>query len=489
MGRNLLSLVALLALGASQATAQTPVIDGSLDAAYGAALSVQNTNTQFGNAMNGDFINEGGGSELNAVYARVAGGRLYVFVAGNLETGGEGKNFNKLEFFFDTKSGGVNTIVGAEQPGGVDGFCCGGFPPPNGGNTTNFGALQRMNGLTFDADFNADYYVTLTHGFEGNIDGTGRRLYAATAHYATLDPDGAGPLTGSGQALGMQLAHRGLPNVLRGTTSDVDIDGDADGNDFLVWQRNVGATGVNRKSGDITGNGNVDGEDLASWTGAYGFEHTTAPFDNNFFAPLSNGIDNSNVLLGQPLPDLVQGQLIDKAYVTAHPAVNAPELQFVLPVITENNPENRRDMLNTVDLRLAVDNSNIAGVSGDAPYTTPTTGNPGEVTTGFEFSIPLAQIGSPTGDIKLFAFINGGGHDYASNQFSGDGILDGNLGGNGFGGFTGDLAGVNLADFAGNQFVTVTQGPAVPSTGVVPEPAAGALLAIAALAMGYARRR
>jgi hypothetical protein len=420
------------------------------------------------------------------VYAKIVRDRLYVFAAGNLETGGEGKNFNKLEFFFDTKSGGVNSIIGDEQTRGVDPFCCGGFPPPNGGNTDNFGALQRMNGLTFDEGFDADYLLSLTHGFEGNIDGANSRLYAASSHFATLDPDGAGPLTGSGQALGMQLAHRGLPNVLRGSTADVDIDGDVDGNDLLVWQRNVGATGVNRKSGDASGNGTVDGEDLALITNAYGFDASTSPLNANLFAPLSNGIDNSDALLGPTLPGLTQGQLIDKAYVAAHPELNAPELQFVLPVITENNPENRRDMLNTVDLRMAVNNSNVAGVSGDAPYETPTTGDPAAVTTGFEFSIPLSQIGSPTGDLKLFVFINGGGHDYASNQFSGEGILFGNLGGNGFGGFTGDLIGVNMTSYPGNQFVTVTQGGALAA---VPEPASIALIGMTLAALAARRRR
>ncbi|MCB1282588.1 MAG: hypothetical protein KDB18_13785, partial [Salinibacterium sp.] len=43
-------------------------------------------------------------------------------------------------------------------------------------------------------------------------------------------------------------------------------------------------------------------------------------------------------------------------------------------------------------------------------------GDPAAVTTGLEWSIPLASIGSPTGNIKLFAMITGGGYDFLSNQ-------------------------------------------------------------------------
>ena len=133
-----------------------PTMDGTVTAGdgYGTALSTQNTNTQFGNAGNGDQVNGGGGSEIDQVYGTVQNGRLYVTVTGNLEA-----NFNKLEVFVDSKAGGVNTINGAALPTGVDAYCCGGP-----GSTD--GALQRMNGLQFDAGFNADYYLSFTNGQE-----------------------------------------------------------------------------------------------------------------------------------------------------------------------------------------------------------------------------------------------------------------------------------------------------------------------------------
>jgi hypothetical protein len=492
-------LNAAVAIAASLLTAPSwaqIIMDGSRDMNYGAPLSIQNTNTQFGNGTNGDAVNAGQGSEIDGVYGKVSGGRLYVLITGNLQT-----NFEKLDIFLDSVPDdemtmapkGVNQIIGADQPKMVDGYSAK-QPDPVNLPDPNSGALQRMSGLTFDTGFNADYYVGINHGFEGNMDGTGTgtngglQLYAASVNFAKLS-DPANGVVGFGQALGMQLAPRGLPQVLRGTTADVDIDGDADGNDFLIWQRNVGATGINRKMGDISGNGSVGSEDLDTLKAAFGFDNDTASFNANFFAPQSTGIDNSNVLLGPTLPGLTQGQLIDKNYAAANPGLT-PELNFTLAPTSPNNTENRRDLLNTVDFQLAIDNSNVLGVNGGPSFTLPTTEDPASVTTGIEFSIPLSQIGATTGAIKLFAFINNTNHNYASNQFAGTGILDTNPGGNGFGGDALDftLSGVNLNNYPGDQFVTISN-PIVPANSAVPEPPAASLLALAVLGLALRTRR
>ena len=139
-----------------------PTIDGNASVAdgYGAALSVQDTNTQYGDAGTGDPVNGGGGSEIDQVFATVANGRLYVTIAGNLEW-----NFNKMNVFIDSKAGGVNSLIGANLPTMVDGYCCtigGGTNLPNPAD----GALQRLNGLTFDAGFDADYFLAFTNGPE-----------------------------------------------------------------------------------------------------------------------------------------------------------------------------------------------------------------------------------------------------------------------------------------------------------------------------------
>lgn len=501
MNRQLLALLVATACLATSAAWAAPVMDGSKDAVYGDPLSVQNTNTQFGNGITGDPINGGGGSEINAVYARIEGGRLYVMVTGNLET-----NFNKLDVFIDSKAGGLAsinsaTLVGQEVenngnlPGGVDAFCCGGFPPPNGGNTLNNGALQRMNGLTFDTGFTADHFLTITHGFENALSPQ-LQFYAASAHYADLTNGSAG-LAG---ALGIQLAQRGLPNVLRGTTGDFDVDGNVDGGEFLTWQQNFGTTtGATRAQGDATGGGTVDGADFNIWAANLGFNASSAPFNANYFVPQNIPPDNSNVLIGPALPGLSQGQLIDKTYAfgpggatdNAGTGAITRELEFVLPPVAgTNNAASHRNMQNVIDLQMAIDNGNTAGVSGNGPYTVETTENPAAVTTGVEFSVPLSAIGNPAAasQIKLMIYVAGSNHAYMSNQFAGDGILDINIGGDGFGGYVGDLHFVNMNDFAGNQFVTLTVPASAAGVGV-PEPGAVAMVLVAAAGLVARRRR
>jgi hypothetical protein len=46
--------------------------------------------------------------------------------------------------------------------------------------------------------------------------------------------------------------------------ADFDNDGDEDGADFLIWQRNNGSAG-NNSMGDADGNGQVNGADLELW--------------------------------------------------------------------------------------------------------------------------------------------------------------------------------------------------------------------------------
>ena len=111
--------------------------------------------------------------------------------------------------------------------------------------------------------------------------------------------------------------------------------------------------------------------------------------------------------------------------------------------------------------QLSLNNSNAGGVgsNGDA---TPVTDGCG-VTTGVEMKIPLANIGWVDGPIRVCAFINGGGHDYASNQVLGAlPANSGNLGGDGTGTWTGQNAKAKLrfsfADIAGDQFFS-SAGP------------------------------
>jgi len=60
------------------------VVDGSRDAAYGPPITVQTVETGFGDALPPGNTD---GNELDAAYATVAGGRLYILLTGNLQPG------------------------------------------------------------------------------------------------------------------------------------------------------------------------------------------------------------------------------------------------------------------------------------------------------------------------------------------------------------------------------------------------------------------
>jgi hypothetical protein len=134
--------VIVLGLMALSARAAAPVIDGTLDASYGSALAVQATPTGFGDATPPGSL---GGSELDAGYATISGGRLYMMFTGNHEP-----NFNKLDVFIDSKAGGENTLTGTPQTG---------TPQYDFSPSAGFWISQNMGGLTFDSGFTADYHL------------------------------------------------------------------------------------------------------------------------------------------------------------------------------------------------------------------------------------------------------------------------------------------------------------------------------------------
>ncbi len=136
----------------------SPVVDGTLDLAYAAALAVQTVETQFGDNSTGSQT-QAGGSELDNIHAEVFGNDLYVFVGGNMES-----SFNKLTLFFDSKSGGQNQLAG------------------------NAGFVGNMNGLKFDAGFTADYSLAM---------GAGNNPLEVYTNYSAL-PGTATNFTGGG---------------------------------------------------------------------------------------------------------------------------------------------------------------------------------------------------------------------------------------------------------------------------------------------------
>lgn len=194
-GTIVLPLVLSLA-AVAPAFAQSPVINGQLDADfYGAPLAVQNTPTSFGNATNGHTRFAVGGSELDAAYARVSDGYLFLFIAGNLETMGVGGlqwpagNQNKLDIFVDCIPGGQNSLRGDNVE--IDGGALG-----------SMGHLDQDNdGLKFDTGFEADFYLTFYNQTRAVswFDPPLVEAWRGLLYYATL-PTGGG---GTSQILGV----------------------------------------------------------------------------------------------------------------------------------------------------------------------------------------------------------------------------------------------------------------------------------------------
>ena len=109
------------------ATLGIAVVDGTRDdALYSTPLAVQTVDTEFGDNA----------SEWNAGYAYVNAGKLYLLFTGNLQN-----NFNKLEIFIDSKSGGSSTFTSA-------------------GNDV----AGVMNGMIFDNGFAPDYHLIARRG-------------------------------------------------------------------------------------------------------------------------------------------------------------------------------------------------------------------------------------------------------------------------------------------------------------------------------------
>jgi hypothetical protein len=186
------SLAVLTAAGLCAGAAAQIIVDGTAEGAYGPPKAVQNVQTGFGDSNLG-LVDYANGSELDVAFACVRGTRFYLALTGNLES-----NFNKLEVFIDSIPGGQNTLR-------------------SDNSDVDFGGLNRMGtdpfdplnfpGLTFDAGFEADFWLGTTGGGDPytyyanwaelltNGGGLGRYLgYTSAASDGTLaggdNPDG-----------------------------------------------------------------------------------------------------------------------------------------------------------------------------------------------------------------------------------------------------------------------------------------------------------
>jgi len=132
--------------------------------------------------------------------------------------------------------------------------------------------------------------------------------------------------------------------------------------------------------------------------------------------------------------------------------------------------------VNASTISVAYDGSNVAGILGGSDPANQLAAL--AVTTGLEWSVALSDLGYAGGAINVMVGQNNQDHNYWSNQFlAGLAVPQGNLGGDGAGGFTGEGA-IDFTTLRGYQFFTV------------PEPSALALLASGVtLACAWGRRR
>ena len=112
-------------------------VDGTREAAYGTAVSVQSITSSWGT-----------NNTLASLSVKQEGSKLYVFVAGRADG-------NSLQLFIDSKTGGANKLVNGLVNGGGDEWRIHNFSV-SGNSTTD--------GMTFESGFNADYALNIQSG-------------------------------------------------------------------------------------------------------------------------------------------------------------------------------------------------------------------------------------------------------------------------------------------------------------------------------------
>lgn len=183
----------LLAVSAPTRTASAITVDGQLDPAYGPALVTQTTQTGLSSGqITGDNnlgdIEYANGSELDVAHALIENGVLHLFLGGNLaqvlNQQGNQTNGHIFDMFFDTAPGGQNTLSG-------------------------LGSGSALNGLTFDAGFEADYWFEISGQYDhgpvlwsygrAELSGGGGTLVTLGFGYA----GGTGTLSGGANPFGI----------------------------------------------------------------------------------------------------------------------------------------------------------------------------------------------------------------------------------------------------------------------------------------------
>jgi hypothetical protein len=106
----------------------------------------------------------------------------------------------------------------------------------------------------------ADFTFNRIRAFAGAMNAT-------TGPYASLAFD----------ELRLGTTYADVAPIAANVDASFDADTDVDGNDFLIWQRGLGAgPGALNTQGDADGNGLVNGADLTAWRGVYGTQAVVA---------------------------------------------------------------------------------------------------------------------------------------------------------------------------------------------------------------------
>lgn len=220
----------LAVLATSLVSVHAQNLNGTLNSGfYGSALSVQTINTGFGNAAGGN--DSVGGSELDAAYARVSGGNLYLFLAGNFENNG-----NHLNVFLAGGASGQSIL------------------------NTSGGTLATMNGSVFSSGFSATFAFDM-NDFSGTLYSEEYNLVANTGGYVgSLNNSGTGIYAGSdGGVSSLYLNNNHASTMgssgvaLSGATSGINT---TTGLELVVPLSAIGYTGGNIEVlADINGGG------------------------------------------------------------------------------------------------------------------------------------------------------------------------------------------------------------------------------------------
>jgi hypothetical protein len=129
--------------------------------------------------------------------------------------------------------------------------------PTDGPNFVGLNGEVRYLGLKMDLNnADADGGGPFNYGWIGIRIDNEQDATGAVVGYAYETTPGAGILAGE---LGPFVAN-----------ADYDDDGDVDGNDFLVWQRELGSSVTAGTGADGDGNGQVNGLDLDLWRSNFG---------------------------------------------------------------------------------------------------------------------------------------------------------------------------------------------------------------------------